>query len=473
MNAVTTVGPPGPAPPATATSPPAATGSDETAPFEDVLQGVGPDGPDSTSTVGEPPGPDPGSLDPEDVAQQLLAGPPLTGDQIATELMTQPDRAAGAGTTETEDAGMPADGDMLVALMPQVALSAETQVGPPSVVLSVADAPGRLPGGRGKSMLAAHQALPATAAEAAQGGLDRAAGVDAPRVVLPSAAADAPRAATAPVMVLEGEQQHALPLARTAIDVEAPPVVAPDAAEVAPPAATEVELPVADGADLAEMATVDPVVPDAVEPTARPQSAPVTGEAAAEAVVPASQPVTSSTRSTTPVSATEPTVTPPAAEAFTADLAGTVRRASLLGDQEVRMLLNPPELGTLDVRVVDSPNGLRVVLEAATAEARQLIEQQLPLLRSALESRDLRIERLSVEQSIEASSADQDLGPGLRQHAQGGDGSEQSGQDAAPWSPVASIQSDHSGELAAAGRGNRSETSTRAAASDGRLNVLA
>jgi flagellar hook-length control protein FliK len=417
------------------------------------------------------------------MAQQLLAPPPLTGDQIATDLMTQLDRAAGAGTTETKDAGMPVDGDMLVALMPQIALSAETQVVPPSVVLSVADASGRLSGGRGKSMLAANQALPATAAEAAQGGLVRAAGGDAPRVVLPSAAADAPRAATAPVMVPEGEQQHALPLARTAIDVEAPPVVAPDAAKVAPdaakvapPAAAEVELPVADGADganLAELVTVDPVVPDAVEPSARRQSGPVTGEAVAEAVAPASPPVKSSTRSTTPVSATEPTVTPLAAEAFTADLAGTVRRASLLGDREVRLLLNPPELGTLDVRVVDSPNGLRVVLEATTAEARQLIEQQLPLLRSALESRDLRVERLSVEQSIEASSEDQDLGPGLRQHAQGGDGSEQSGQDAAPWSPVASIQSDHSGELAAAGRGNRSETSTHAAASDGRLNVLA
>ena len=88
-------------------------------------------------------------------------------------------------------------------------------------------------------------------------------------------------------------------------------------------------------------------------------------------------------------------------------------------------------------------------------------------------ARDLKVERLQVEQALDASALDEQSERGLRQDGQGEGGSDQSGQDTAPWSPVASMQSDGSGEPALAGAASGSESNTRTAAGDGRLDVLA
>ena len=480
MNAVHTVGPPGPAPPAKGTSPPAATGADGAAPFADALDGAGQSKPAPPRAAGEPPGPDPGSLDPAILIQLLLGGEPPTGDQSTTDLTAQLDRVAGAGSNGINDAGPPADGAMLVGLTSQLTLPADAPLEVPTVGLPADHAAGRPQPGRGRS--SAQQVLPGPAAEVAQGVGVRAADVGVPPVILPSAAAGAPRAEASPVMVPDGEQQHALPMGKAAFDME-PVAPAPSAAAEGQQLAAEGQQP-ADGSTAGIEVLIaggSEALPDelSLAPTADPGEPATsltpasTGEASGEAIVAAaSEPVSSSTRST-PVTATEP-ATPASAEAFTSDLANTVRRATLLGDQEVRLLLNPPELGHLDIRIVESSEGLRVVLEATTAEARELIERQLPLLRSALESRDLRVERLAVEQALEASSAEQESDRGLRQDGQSGDGSEQSGQDGTEWSPVASIQAEASGQPTGSdGEVSESESGIRTAASDGRLDVLA
>ena len=476
MSAVITVGPPGPAPPATGTSPASAPGTDGAAPFAAVLNGTGQTAPVPTSANGEPPGPDPGSLDTATLIQLLLGGEPPTGDRTETDIASQLDRAAGAGSGEIAEAGLTVDGELLAAFASQPIPAAEPL---PQALAGIVLAPtvtDRPLGVRGRS-LSANPALPEAAAEVAQGVGVRAADEGVAPVILPSAAAGARRSDASPVIVAEGEQQHALPLAQASIDVEAPaPISAPtiEAQPVAEAPVTELQQPIADlPAALPDELKLAPVVESEEPALARPEPEVRTAEATAEAAVAvAREPVTSSTRST-PVTATEPAATP-APEAFSADLANTVRRASLLGDQEVRLLLNPPELGHLDIRIVESPGGLRVVLEATTAEARELIEQQLPMLRSALEARDLRVERLAVEQALDASAAERESDRGLRQDGQGSDGSEQSGQDEAPWSPVASLQSEQPGQPADAGAGSSgSELESRTTVNDGRLNVLA
>ena len=108
-------------------------------------------------------------------------------------------------------------------------------------------------------------------------------------------------------------------------------------------------------------------------------------------------------------------------EALVERLAETVERAVARGPRELRVVVRPPELGQLDIRVLETSEGVRVAIEASTSEVRALLEQQLPALRGALEGRELRIERLDVQQSDVAGSELADPGeePRGRREAQG------------------------------------------------------
>ena len=138
--------------------------------------------------------------------------------------------------------------------------------------------------------------------------------------------------------------------------------------------------------------------------------------------------------------------------ALVAQLADTVQRATLSGDNELRLVLNPPELGHLTVRIQDSAQGVRIAIDASSPAARDLIQQHLPALHSALEARDLRVERLDVrhtdpslgEQALDGNRS----GPGFQGHAR--QGQEQS--DRPTWSPVAAMDR-AGGSRGAAGAG--------------------
>ena len=91
-------------------------------------------------------------------------------------------------------------------------------------------------------------------------------------------------------------------------------------------------------------------------------------------------------------------------EALVERLAETVERAVTRGPRELRVIVRPPELGQLEIRVVETRAGVRVAIEASTSEVRALLEQQLPALRVALEGRELRVERFEVQLSDVASS---------------------------------------------------------------------
>ena len=123
--------------------------------------------------------------------------------------------------------------------------------------------------------------------------------------------------------------------------------------------------------------------------------------------------------------------------AFTDSLAETVRGASLRGDHELRLALNPPDLGRVDVRISDGDGGLTVHIQTATAEAHDLVQQQLSALRAGLELRELRVERLQVEQQ-QATDGAFGGADAERREPRGG---QQPGDGQAPaWSPVAALQ---------------------------------
>ncbi len=152
-----------------------------------------------------------------------------------------------------------------------------------------------------------------------------------------------------------------------------------------------------------------------------------------------------------------------------AEVADTVRTAVFHGDSEVRLVLNPPDLGHLDIRITRGEHGLRIVMEASQAGARDLIDRSITGLHQALEARDLRVDRLEVRAtdtgrgSLDTSAGGQQSGRGASDGSQG---------DGAPeWSPVAMFEAMNN-ETAGAGQSEQ-PTDRDASGVAGSVDVLA
>ena len=127
---------------------------------------------------------------------------------------------------------------------------------------------------------------------------------------------------------------------------------------------------------------------------------------------------------------------------FVNRLADTIESAALRGPRELRITLNPPELGRIEVRITDAANGVRIDLETGTSGARDLLQQHLPALHAALEGRDLRVDRLEVRHSepvLDQSGAEL---PDDQQQPQGDQGASSEGS---PWSSESSAPIGDSG----------------------------
>ena len=152
-----------------------------------------------------------------------------------------------------------------------------------------------------------------------------------------------------------------------------------------------------------------------------------------------------------------------------AEVADTVRTAVFHGDSEVRLVLNPPDLGHLDIHITRGDNGLRIVMEASQAGARELLDRSITGLHQALEARDLRVDRLEVRAtdtgrgSLDTSAGGQQSGGGTSNGSQG--------EDTPEWSPVAMLGGMNSDTAGA----SQSEQATDRAASGvaGSVDVLA
>ena len=482
MSNIVAMGLPGPAPAAVANASPPAGAKGKAGAFARALQTQGAQDPVSENPGIGPPGEDPGSLDIQAVVQALLGGGAAIEGQTETTGTSQLDRLAEVGTVGTdEQETIPVDGLPFVVLMQQPApqtvavVDLEGRAGPQTQA-----AVGQPVAGDAMRPDVLNGELPATASPVATAARTAARGEVAPAVLQAVAEqkalkAQVSEAATPTVETLS----EADPVALTEPTLELAAEL-PDQPKVLVPEAF------GDGADL----LTEPEAPAAVEAPEvgglEMAAAQMDGDGASPIDVPdemlpamaAMQPMTRDAAVTATNQAATGEV--PVSDTFASDLAGTVRRATLVGDNEVRLLLNPPELGHVDVRITDSPNGLRVVMEAANAEARELIEQHLPALRAALEGRDLRIDRIQLERP--AASADRDaLGNGSRDALgnqsgnPGGFNQEgERGHESAPWSSVAAIRSNGTPEMGEPPAGAESQaTEALGSAGHGRLDVLA
>ena len=176
-------------------------------------------------------------------------------------------------------------------------------------------------------------------------------------------------------------------------------------------------------------------------PTAGPDAESAQPQAAATGGLTAGEPAANVAAVQPPAGATvgqaqavQPAEAPEAANVspLASQLADTVARAVRVGPSEFRMQLHPPELGQVQIRVVETADGVRVSVEAALREASELIQQHLPLLRSALEARDLRVGSLDVFHAGTADARE----PGAESHPRGDQGEDES----PPWSPLAGME---------------------------------
>lgn len=76
----------------------------------------------------------------------------------------------------------------------------------------------------------------------------------------------------------------------------------------------------------------------------------------------------------------------PASLPATDQITGAVRLLRLSGREEIRLRLDPPELGAVRVQLVERDGGISVLLRAEQALSADLIRQALPQLREALEN---------------------------------------------------------------------------------------
>ena len=126
-------------------------------------------------------------------------------------------------------------------------------------------------------------------------------------------------------------------------------------------------------------------------------------------------------------------------------VAETVRSAVLRGDHEIRLVLNPGDLGQIDIRISEQGGVLQLWLEATKGSTHDLLAREMPALRQALEARDLRVERIQVSNSGSASAE----GSGSAWQQGGRHGQQSRDRDGSPaWSPVAGLDGARSGQEA-------------------------
>jgi len=399
-----------------------------------------------------------------ELAAALAGAAPPTEAEVPTEAQTagRLDRIAGAGTEEsgTNEAADPA----VVAQPVAVPLVAEAS----RVALGV------VAGAAGSA-----QAAPPTAAAPSIAPAS-VAGAPVPAEVVAGAAAAAVPAAeslTAAAVVAAPEAAGEA-VAPAPLDVARVPATA-GAAQAAAPAPTGLAATPTAASDASEVARQLAALADAEPIATPPGAAPAVEVAPAEsgatltgAPPPLAQPggVQSPVA---PAGAAAATTEPsPTAVELSGRLGELVQSAALRGDRELRLRLQPPELGQLDVRIEQSPEGLRVSITASSREGHELLARQLPLLQTALEARDLRVERLATELLTENDAAGRPDAGSEQASGRGEAGAGSEDSEAPTWSALAAQQG--AAETDAAGDGAPSSEGQAAGptAADG-IDVLA
>jgi flagellar hook-length control protein FliK len=90
--------------------------------------------------------------------------------------------------------------------------------------------------------------------------------------------------------------------------------------------------------------------------------------------------------------------------------------------------LTPATLGALTIQLDLSGTHVGVRVEASTAQAHELLSQQLNMLKSSLEAKGLTVDRLQVHISAEAARAESQQGSNAQDQGRSGRGEDAKGQ---------------------------------------------
>lgn len=394
----------------------------------------------ATQMGGEPAAPPeggaPGAQSPDmDALMALLAGltaaPPgeeMAGLTETTQTMPLLDRPAGVEALPTgNEPGSAALEALMAALLlarPQSVPTEEHSLpGGDLVLLDVTAASAAV-----ASMTADKTEVTQPLATAVSLGTPDAGDVPASVIAQATAVADAAMEANAPADEAGVEPAVLLNADRPTTSDGTPEAAVPDVLEADDVMSRLTAPPGGDASASASEAASAQVEPETVEVRSQPSG----GDRTANVV-----PVTPQVAPADTAIRAEPVVrTVPAANA-PVEVAETVTAAVINGDAEVHLRLDPPDLGTLDVHIERQDGAIRIRVEASQASSREVIERALPALQQALESRDLRVDRLEVRSMSESASGRSMTDQG----GQFGRGGQPSQQDGTPeWSPVAAIE---------------------------------
>jgi flagellar hook-length control protein FliK len=240
------------------------------------------------------------------------------------------------------------------------------------------------------------------------------------------------------------------------------PETAPEADAAAAPSKPTVEVASMPAPAPLETTAADSSVQRAIElneaPVERRTDDRTSGLVGIDAVRPAPLDVTAVTTTAPVIAATD-------GQSLASGVANSVQLATLRGDREMTLVLNPPDLGRLTVELTgDASGGLSISIHATSSEAHDLLQQHLPALRSGLEQRDVHIDSLQVDQQAPSSGPGWADGGGRESRGRGWNGRNDSGDDGAPqWSPLAALRR---GSEAAGAMPSIAGTTTRSSALD-------
>ena len=101
------------------------------------------------------------------------------------------------------------------------------------------------------------------------------------------------------------------------------------------------------------------------------------------------------------------------AEDIGQQIVDSVQMSLRQGDKELVVRLNPPELGSVSVRLEEGPDGITGVLEVGKGETRRDIEQALPQVVQSLQEAGVQVRRLDLTVT---DQPDRDFGREQSQH---------------------------------------------------------
>jgi hypothetical protein len=125
---------------------------------------------------------------------------------------------------------------------------------------------------------------------------------------------------------------------------------------------------------------------------------------------------------------------PSSADQLAGPIVAHVQARPEAGETELRVRLDPPELGTVKVKIVSTGGDVRAELQVTSDAVRRVVESQLPELRQKLEDAGVRVQRMDV--TADSAGTSNGTNAGTARDDRGGRWQEPTPPDGVPFQPA-------------------------------------